>query len=477
MFYAIWWKYRAHACGTLGHMTQYTAQDRPPVTGFTGTLLTPEDDGYGAAREIFNAMIDHRPAVIAQCDSPADVTAAVHYGREHGLEIAVRGGGHSVAGAGLTEGGIVIDLRRLNAAVVDPDARTITVGGGTTWGVLDRCAQEYGLATTGGRVSTTGVAGLTLGGGSGWLERKFGLACDNLVSVELVTADGRTVTASEGENPEVFWALHGGGGNFGIATSLTFRLHPLPTTTLGLLLWPAQAGPDVVRRYRDLIEHGAPEELGGGVIYLTGPPEEFVPAHLVDTLDVAVALVYQGVEADLRDLCSGLFELQPDGQMLAEMPYADLNSALDDPPGFRNYWSAEHLNELPDAAVDSFCARSADMVVSSPSQQAILPWGGAVARAAESWPLPHRAAPWVVHPFGLWSDAADDDRGIAWARSLCADMKPFASGAVYLNFIGDEGQDRVEAGFGAENYRRLQAVKAEYDPDNVFHRNQNITPA
>ncbi|MEU8226954.1 FAD-binding oxidoreductase [Kribbella sp. NPDC048915] len=443
---------------------------------FGGVVLQQGDAAYDEARVVFNAMIDKRPAMIAQCESVADVQAAVRYGVERGLEIAVRSGGHGVAGTGVTDGGLVVDLRRMNRVEVDPDARLAKVQGGATWGDVDRACTPHGLATTGGRVSTTGVAGLTLGGGSGWLERKWGFACDALVSVELVTADGRIVVADENQNTELFWALHGGGGNFGVASSLTLRLKPLSTTTLGLLLWPGDAGPDIVRAYRDLFEAGAPDALGGGALYLTGPPEDFVPTDLQDKLVIGAAAVFAGTEAELRDAFAPMFALKPDGVMVAEMPYDELQSALDDPPGYRNYWSAEHLASFPDPAVDAFCNRAADMPCPSPSQQLVAPWGGEVRRGAEAWPLPYRQAPWVIHPFGLWEDAADDARGIQWARDVCSDLQEWATGYVYLNFIGNEGQNRVIAGYGEENYRRLARVKCEYDPENVFHLNQNIEP-
>jgi FAD/FMN-containing dehydrogenase len=445
--------------------------------GFGGVVLQAGDAAYDEARAVFNGMIDKRPALIAQCESAADVVAAVKYGVERELEIAVRGGGHSVAGMSVTDNGVVVDLRRLNSVQVDPAGRIARVGGGATWADFDRACQPFGLGTTGGRVSTTGVAGLTLGGGSGWLERKFGLACDNLISVELVTADGRLLIADETKNTELFWALHGGGGNFGVATSLTFRLEDVPTSTLAMLMWPAEAGPAVVRAYRDMIDGGVSENLGGGVMYLTAPPEPFVPEHLQGQQVVAVGAVYAGPEAEARDAITAMFALDPVGELVAEMPYADLNSALDDPPGYRNYWSAEHLASFPDAAVQVFTDRAMEMPSPSPSQQIAIPWGGAVLRGAEKWPLPHRRAAWVVHPFGLWADPADDARGRQWSRDLCADLKEWATGYVYLNFIGNEGQDRVVAGFGQENYDRLSRVKCEYDPENVFHLNQNILPA
>jgi FAD/FMN-containing dehydrogenase len=441
-----------------------------------GDVIAPTDRGYDDARSIFNAMIDRRPAVIAQCVSDDDVRRAIRFGRDHDLEIAVRGGGHSVAGMALTDGGLVVDLRRMTTVRVDPASRTAVVAGGATMSHLDRATQPYGLATTGGRVSTTGVGGFTLGGGSGWIDRKLGLACDNLLAVELVTADGRTVRATDDENPELFWALHGGGGNFGVATSLTFRLHPLSSVTAALLLWPPERGPEVLRAFRDYMET-APDDVGGGVLYITGPPEEFVPEHLVGGLTCAALIVYAGGEAAARPVIEPLLGHGHQGEMIAQMPYAELQCMLDDPPGYRNYWSAEYLDTLPDEAVDLFCKRADDMLIPSPSQHVLFPQGGAVARGRADYPIPWRHATWVVHPFSVWEDPADDERGIQWARDVRNDMKAWSTGAVYLNFIGDEGGDRVVAGFGSQNVRRLAAVKADYDPDNTFHVNHNITPA
>jgi len=444
--------------------------------GFAGDVLVDGEAAYEDARTIFNSMIAKRPAAIAQCEGVEDVRAALAYALGNGLEVAVRGGGHSVAGACLTDGGLTIDLRRMNAASVDPAERTITVQGGAAWGDFDRACQPHGLAATGGRVSTTGVAGLTLGGGSGWVERKFGLACDNLLAVELLTADGRTVRASEDENPELFWALQGGGGNFGIATELTFRLHEMPAFTAALLIWSPAAGPELTRAYREFIE-AAPDEVGGGLIYLTGPPEEFVPEHLHNQLALAVLVTYTGPEAEAREAMAPLLALEPEGEMIAEMPYAELQSMLDDPPGYRNYWSAEYLNELPDAAIDAFCARADGIIIPSPTQHIIFPWGGAVARGAAASPMATRESPWVVHPLTMWEDPADDERAIQWTRDVRADVQPYATGATYLNFVGDEGEERIVSGYGRENYDRLAAVKAEFDPDDVFHLHHPIRPA
>lgn len=444
--------------------------------GFSGDVIVPGDASYEQARSVFNSMIDLHPAVIAQCAGVGDVAAAVRFGRELELEVAVRGGGHSVAGMGLTDGGIVVDLRRMNAVTVDPEKATAVVGGGATMSQLDRASGAHGLATTGGRVSTTGVGGFALGGGTGWLDRKFGLACDNLLAVEIVTADGATVRASDAENQELFWALHGGGGNFGVATSLELGLHRLASVTAALLVWPPAAGPDVARAFRDFME-GAPDEIGGALIYLTGPAEDFVPAHLVGKLACVVLVTYAGGEAEAHEAMRPMRELGHEGEMMVQVPYAELQCMLDDPPGYRNYWSAEHLGSFPDEAVELFHARAADMIVPSPSQHVLFPQGGAVARGPSSYPIPWRQAAWVVHPFGLWENPDHDERARQWARDIRADMAPWSMGAVYLNFIGEEGHDRVVAGFGRENYERLAAVKARYDPGNVFHRNHNIKPA
>ena len=444
--------------------------------GFIGNLITPGDSSYDEARKLFNAMIDRRPSIIAQCASVADVIRAIRVARHHGLEISVRGGGHGVAGKALAEGGLVIDLRQMHAVSVDPDARTVTVEGGATMSHLDRGTEPYGLATTGGRASTTGVGGYILGGGSGWFDRKMGLACDNLLLVELVTASGEVVRASKTENPELFLALHGGGGNFGVATSFTLRLHELSSVTAMLLLWPPEAGLDVLRAYRDFME-SAPDEIGGGALFVTGPAEEFVPEFLVGRLALVVLVTYAGPEEQARQAAATMLRLGHKGEFIAEMPYADLQCMLDDPPGHRNYCSVEYLNAFPDEAIARFCLHAKDMIVPSGSQHIILPQGGAVGRGPSDYPLPWRQAPWLIHPYGLWQDPADDERAKQWTRDVRTDLKPWTNGAVYLNFIGEEGADRVVAGFGADNYARLAAVKAKYDPDNVFHLNHNIRPA
>ena len=441
-----------------------------------GEVYVPADPGYEEARVVYNAMIDRRPAVIAQCATPEDVTNAVLFGREAGLPIAVRGGGHSVAGSALNDGGLVVDLRRMHAVVADPENMTVRVAGGATMSHLDRACQPFHVAVTGGRASTTGVGGFTLGGGSGWLERKFGLACDNLLAVELVTAEGRHVHADAEENPDLFWALHGGGGNFGVVTSMTLRVHPLPAFSFVMLLFPAEAGPEVIRAYRDLLRD-APDEAGGGGIYLNAPPEEFIPEELQGTLLSGALVTWAGPVTEAREFAAPLFALNPAVELVTDLPYADFQCMLDDPPGMRNYWSAEYLSGFPDTAVDVFCARSAGMLVPSGTQHVLFPLGGRVSRGPADSPVPWRSAAWAVHPFGVWEDPADDERVIRWVKDVRADALPWSIGAVYLNFTGDEGRQRVMEGFGAENYRRLARVKAAYDPDNVFRFNHNIAPA
>jgi FAD/FMN-containing dehydrogenase len=439
-------------------------------------VFAPEDPGYDEARTVFNAMIDRRPAVIAQCVNEDDVVRAVRFARELDLPVAVRGGGHSVAGMALNDGGLVVDLRHMRAVTIDPAAEAVRVAGGATMSDLDRACQPHGLATTGGRASTTGVGGFVLGGGSGWLDRWCGLAVDNLLGVELVTADGERVYASADDHPDLFWALHGGGGNFGIATALTLKLHELPEFSIALLLYLPEFGPEVTRTFRDVIAAGA-DEASGGVLYITGPPEEFVPPHLVGTLLCGALLTYAGGEADLRKTAEPLLALPHVTEIVGAMPYADVQCMIDDPPGMRNYWSAEYLTGAPDDFVDAFCARADALPVPTGTQHVLFPLGGAIADGPREFPVPYRDAQWVVHPFGIWEDPADDERCVQWVRDVRAEVRPWSTGAVYLNFIGDEGADRVVAGVGTENTRRLSEVKRRYDPDNVFRFNHNITPA
>jgi FAD/FMN-containing dehydrogenase len=439
--------------------------------------LRPGDAGYDDARALFNVMIDKRPAVIAQCATPGEVADALALARGEHYDVAVRAGGHSVAGMSTNDGGLVVDVRPMKEITVDAPARRARVGAGVTWGEFDRAAEEHGLAVTGGRVSTTGVAGFTLGGGSGWLERAHGLACDNLLSVDLVTADGRAVTASATDHPDLFWALHGGGGNFGVATAFDFAMHPVgPEVIAGLMLWPGDAAFDVSRVYRDLA-FDAPDELGTGLIMLTAPPEPFVPEHLVGATCAAVAALWTGDQSDAVDVLAPFRDLAPAVDLVGPMPYADFQCMIDDPPGNRHYWSADYHDVFPDDALDVFVKYGFDRAAPL-AQQLLLAWGGAVARVPESdTPLTKRDAKWITHPFAVWDDPDDTDASIEWARNFRRDIAHYSNGGVYLNFIGAEGQDRVRAAYGDEKYERLTAIKAEWDPGNVFRGNQNIEPA
>jgi FAD/FMN-containing dehydrogenase len=282
--------------------------------------------------------------------------------------------------------------------------------------------------------------------------------------------------ATADQNPELFWALHGGGGNFGVASSFTFRLHPLQSVSAAVLMWERAAGPDILRAYREFIG-SAPDEVSGAIKFHTAPPKDWVPANLAGTMACTALITYAGGSAEAREAMRPMLGLGHAGELNFEVPYAELQSMLDDPPGYRNYWSAEYIDELPDAAIDLFCSRTRDMIVPSPSEQVLVPLGGAIARGPTDYPIPWRKASWHIFPFGLWSSPADDPRARKWASELRADMRPWAGGSVCLNFIGDEGRDRVVAAFGADNYARLAAVKARYDPDNVFHLNHNIKPA
>jgi FAD/FMN-containing dehydrogenase len=443
-----------------------------------GAVYEPGDPEYAEACTLFNSMIERRPALVARCAAPDDAIAALAFSRRQNLELAVRAGGHSVAGLSLVDDGLVIDVRGMSDVAVDPERRIARVGAGATWAELDRATHQHGLATTGGRVSTTGVAGLTLGGGSGWLERKHGLACDNLLAVELVTADGELVRASQEENPDLFWAHRGGGGNFGVVTSFELRLHPLASEVIaGLALYPAEHGRELLALYRDVM-NDAPEELSLAYLYLTAPAEPDVPEHLHGRLVVAIAGMYVGSvdegEAALRELRA--FG-PPEVDFFAPMPYPEFQCMLDDPPGYRNYWTDEHLTDLTDEAIEAIAGR-AEELPAGPAQLFIVAWGGAVARVSEETsPLAGRDAAFVVHPFALWEDPADDERMIGWARAFREDLGGFATGAVYLNFVGDEGEARVRAAYGPRSYERLAGIKSEWDRENVFRASGNVAPS
>ena len=452
--------------------------DLSAVENFGGELLREGDPGYDDARSVFNAGIDRRPALIARCTGVADVMAALALAREHDLEISVRGGGHGVAGHAVLDGGLMIDLRPMNRVRVDPERRTAWCGGGANWGELDRETQAFGLAVTGGRMADTGVGGLTLGGGSGWLERKYGFTVDSLISAEVVTADGRLVVASADRNPDLFWALKGGGGNFGVVTGFEFQLHEVgPLVYGGMLLFPIDAAVDLLKAYRGFME-GAPDEICGGAAILCAPPEEFVPEPLRGQPVLAIIACYAGpVDAGERAFAP-LREWGPAVEMLGPMPYIAVQGLIapGNPPGRHHYWKAGLLGELEDEAIETIVARASD-VISPFTASLVLPLGGAFARVNEDdAPLAYRRAKWDYHVLGQWEDPADTERNVEWTRAFDQAMSKYAEAGVYVNFVGDPSASALEAGFGPEKYARLVEIKRAYDPENVFRSNANIPP-
>jgi len=451
------------------------------MPGFKGQLIHPGDPAYDEARAVFNAMIDRKPALIARCVCADDVVAAVNVAREQNLPLSVYGGGHGVTGSAVVDAGLCIDMRGMKGIDVNPEARTVRAEAGLTWGEFDAATQEHGLAVTGGRVTTTGIAGLALGSGSGWLERKLGFTCDNLLKAEVVTADGRQVVASADDNPELFWGLRGGGGNFGVVTAFHLQLHPVgPIVLGGMLMYPAAMAGDMVRHWRDFIAK-APDEVGSGVAFITAPPEEFVPEAVRGHPVVGVILGYFGDDLDEGEKAlAPMREFGPPAiDMVDRIPYVAQQQLIDhgNPHGLLNYWSADFLAELPDKAIDTF-VEHATKPVSPMSQMLILAMGGAIARVDENaTAFGQRNAAVNTHYLSLWSDPADTERNIAYTREIADAMKPWTTGRAYLNFIGDEGRDRVEDAFGPEKFKRLQKLKKEWDPTNLFRHNQNIPPA
>jgi hypothetical protein len=439
-----------------------------------GRVYDPGEAEYAEACTLFNARIERRPRHVVRASRPHHVAAALEYARLRDLRVAVRGGGHSVAGLSLVDDGIVIDMRGFREITVDPERRVVRAGAGLTWSELDAATQAHGLATVGGRVSSTGVAGLALGGGSGWLERKHGLACDNILAVELVTARGEEVRASADEHPELFWALRGGGGNFGVVTAIEFALHPVgPEVLGGLLLHPAERGRELLRLFRDVM-NDAPDELSLAFVYLNAPDEEDIPETLRGRPAVAIAGMYAGpIDEAERALAPIRAYGPPALDAFGPVGYADFQCSIDDPPGYRNWWTAEYLDDLTEDAIEAIATLS-EQLPPGPAQIFIPAWGGAVARVpAGATPLAKRDARYVVHPLLLWEDAAEDERMVAFGRRYRDVLAPYRTGGTYLNFTGDEGTDRVRAAFGP-HHERLVRVKAGWDPDNVFRATGNV---
>ena len=444
-----------------------------------GELFEANDAGYDDARAVWNAMIDRRPALIVRCAGTADVRASLAYARDHQLRLAVRGGGHNIAGSALCDDGLVIDLSRMKSVQVDPERRRAWVEGGATLRDFDHEAQAYGLATPLGINSTTGVAGLTLGGGFGWLSRTLGLAADNLLSAEMVTADAQRLQVSATEHPDLFWAIRGGGGNFGVVTRFEFALHPVgPQITAGLIVYPFAQAQSVLQQYRDAVATMAPD-LTVWTVLRKAPPLPFLPPQ-VHGQDVLVLPVFSPSPSDAVDAAiARIAKLgEPLGMHVGPMPYAAWQQIFDPmlTPGARNYWKSHNFTQLSDGALDVVLRYASDLPTPQCEIFLGLLGGQAGAPPPQATAYPHRDALYVMNVHTRWEDPADDERCIAWARSFFADATPYASGGVYVNFMPQDEGERTSDAYGA-NYARLAQIKAAYDPDNLFRTNQNIRPA
>ena len=437
----------------------------------TGPVLAPDDAGYDAARAVHNGLVDRKPALIVRARSVQDVVAALAFARSGGFEVSVRGGGHNVAGRAVTDGGVMIDLAEMKDVTIDPERAIASAQGGVTWNELNEAAAVHGLAVTGGAVSTTGIAGYTLGGGLGWLMGKYGLACDNLEAVELVTAAGDVLLVDAESNPDLLWALRGGGGNFGVATSFTYRLHPLSTVTGGLIAHPVDAAPDLLRFYRDAVANASDDlTVFAGLV------------HAPDGSGVKLAalVVCHAGEPDTaaRELAPFLSFGSPLVTQVGPMPYPQMNTLLDAgyPMGCLNYWLSSFTQGLPDALIDA----AVDRFASVPSTMtAILfeHFHGAVTRVGPTdTAVPHREPGWNLLIPSVWTDPAATEANIRWTRETHAALAPHLAARRWLNYLGDDqADDAVRAAYGP-NYDRLREIKRRYDPDNVFHLNHNIAP-
>ena len=437
---------------------------------FRGEILTPRSAGYEAARKIWNGMIDRRPGAVARCTGPEDVAAAVRFAADQDIYPAIRGGGHNVAGLAMVDDGLVIDLSPMKSIAVDAAKLTATAQTGLTWGEFDSATQAHGLASTGGLVSTTGIAGLTLGGGIGWLMGRCGLVCDNTLSYDIAIASGERIRASADENPDLFWALKGGGGNFGVVTSITYRLHPLTSMIAGLILHPLDRARDVLSFYRDFVQSGLPDEL---IVY----------AAAMSTADgtPVIAMLPAWSGSDLAAGERAIAPLRNFGAPIADlvtvMPYVALQQMIDGgvPHGLRSYWKSGFLRELPDAAIDTFVDFARQRT--SPHSIAILEHmhGAATRVEPEATAFSMRSEGLDLVLIGLWTDPTEDARHTAWTRRFFAAMNPWSMAAVYVNALDDDEPSRVPEAYG-RNYARLSGIKGRYDPENRFRRNHNIAP-
>jgi FAD/FMN-containing dehydrogenase len=467
---------RGKALSTVTTPAQAARQELP---GFRGRLIGPGDADYDEARKVYNAMIDKRPALIARCADADDVAKVVSFARDRDLLLAVRGGGHNGAGLGTCDDGVVVDLSLLKGIQVDPRARTVRVGGGCTWAEVDRATNEHGLATPSGIISTTGVGGLTLGGGLGHLTRRFGLSIDNLLAAELVLANGERVRASADEHPDLYWAIRGGGGNFGVVTSFLFRLHEVGTVIGGPTFWPVEAGAEVLSAYREFLP-SAPRELNGFFAFHTVPPGPPFPEEIHLRKVCGVVWCYVGAEEDAARAMAPLLDAVPEPLMhgVAAMPHSALQSAFDGlyPPGDQWYWRADFVKEIPDEAVEIHARHGAGMP-SLKSTMHMYPIDGAahdVAPSDTAWS--YRDANWGSVFAGVDPDPANVSDIRKWSIDYHEELHPYSAGGAYVNMMMDEGRERVRASY-RDNYDRLARIKATYDPDNVFRVNQNIEPA
>jgi FAD/FMN-containing dehydrogenase len=445
-------------------------------TKLRGKLVQTGDENYDEARKVYNAMIDKRPSLIAYCNDVADVITSVNFTRENKLLTAIRGGGHNGGGLGICDDGLVIDLSNMNGIRVDPEERTAQVEGGCRWGDVDHATHAFGMATPSGIISTTGVAGLTLGGGMGHLSRKYGLSIDNLLSADMVLADGRFVTVSENNHPDLFWAIRGGGGNFGVVTSFKFRLHPVSTIIGGPTLWQLDKTRDVMKWYRDFIVN-APEDLSGFFAFLTVPPAPPFPEKLHQQKMCGVVWCFTGPADQAEDIFRPVREFgPPDLYGIHEMPFPALQSAFDAlyPPGLQWYWRADFVNELSDEAIEQHVKFG--KVPTMHSTMHLYPIDGTVHRIRNNdTAFNYREANWSQVIVGVDPDPANKEQITNWTKQYFDALHPYSAGGAYVNFMMDEGGDRIKATY-RDNYERLVEVKNKYDPNNLFRVNQNIKP-